>query len=345
MTARATLSAAGADSATGGGCASGCSAARSIRRMRAPPCRRAGAAAAAAGSGLAAGLARQPAEAARRHGAAGGAAGLGAARSPTGGGSWRPTSRRRWAPATPPTRCGRCGGGFRASRFVWLMGADNLAQLPRWRRWRDIAAARAVCGAAPAHLQSPRAGGTGGAPAAGRARGRRCAPAWPAWRRRPGCSCRRRSMPPRPARSAPPARTPEPGVYRHRQAAAPPPAPPPNRPAPPQAAPRKRASPRKPPPAAARRRPARRARRRSPPGPARAPARAPREAAEHRAAGRAAGGDRRQPGGRQGGKRRHHRLAGRAIVRRPDGDGDRPRRPADHRHGDPSGGQAGARPG
>ena len=22
--------------------------------------------------------------------------------------------------------------------FVWLMGADNLAQLPRWRRWRDI---------------------------------------------------------------------------------------------------------------------------------------------------------------------------------------------------------------
>ena len=23
-------------------------------------------------------------------------------------------------------------------RFVWLMGADNLAQLPRWRRWRDV---------------------------------------------------------------------------------------------------------------------------------------------------------------------------------------------------------------
>ena len=22
--------------------------------------------------------------------------------------------------------------------FVWLMGADNLVQLPRWRRWRDI---------------------------------------------------------------------------------------------------------------------------------------------------------------------------------------------------------------
>lgn len=24
-------------------------------------------------------------------------------------------------------------------RFVWLMGADNLAQFDRWRRWRDIA--------------------------------------------------------------------------------------------------------------------------------------------------------------------------------------------------------------
>lgn len=24
--------------------------------------------------------------------------------------------------------------------FVWLMGADNLVQLPRWRRWHDIVA-------------------------------------------------------------------------------------------------------------------------------------------------------------------------------------------------------------
>lgn len=28
---------------------------------------------------------------------------------------------------------------FPCVRFVWLMGADNLAQLPRWRRWRSIA--------------------------------------------------------------------------------------------------------------------------------------------------------------------------------------------------------------
>lgn len=27
---------------------------------------------------------------------------------------------------------------FPRTRFVWLMGADNLTQLPRWRRWLDI---------------------------------------------------------------------------------------------------------------------------------------------------------------------------------------------------------------
>ena len=27
---------------------------------------------------------------------------------------------------------------FPRARFVWLMGADNLSQLPRWRRWRRI---------------------------------------------------------------------------------------------------------------------------------------------------------------------------------------------------------------
>ncbi len=27
---------------------------------------------------------------------------------------------------------------FPNARFVWLMGADNLGQLPRWRRWLDI---------------------------------------------------------------------------------------------------------------------------------------------------------------------------------------------------------------
>ncbi len=27
---------------------------------------------------------------------------------------------------------------FPARRFVWLMGADNLAQFPRWERWEEI---------------------------------------------------------------------------------------------------------------------------------------------------------------------------------------------------------------
>ena len=27
---------------------------------------------------------------------------------------------------------------FPASRFVWLMGADNLAQIRHWERWRDV---------------------------------------------------------------------------------------------------------------------------------------------------------------------------------------------------------------
>ncbi len=29
---------------------------------------------------------------------------------------------------------------FPRARFVWLMGADNLEQLPRWRCWREIVA-------------------------------------------------------------------------------------------------------------------------------------------------------------------------------------------------------------
>jgi nicotinate-nucleotide adenylyltransferase len=29
-------------------------------------------------------------------------------------------------------------GRFPYTRFVWLMGADNLVQLPRWHRWRSI---------------------------------------------------------------------------------------------------------------------------------------------------------------------------------------------------------------
>jgi nicotinate-nucleotide adenylyltransferase len=30
---------------------------------------------------------------------------------------------------------------FPRVQFVWLMGADNLEQLPRWRRWREVVTA------------------------------------------------------------------------------------------------------------------------------------------------------------------------------------------------------------
>jgi len=33
---------------------------------------------------------------------------------------------------------------FRRTRFVLLVGADNLRQLPRWRRWREIARATPI---------------------------------------------------------------------------------------------------------------------------------------------------------------------------------------------------------
>ena len=32
-----------------------------------------------------------------------------------------------------------------AARFVWLMGADNLAQLHRWRRWAEIVRTLPIC--------------------------------------------------------------------------------------------------------------------------------------------------------------------------------------------------------
>ena len=37
-------------------------------------------------------------------------------------------------------------------RFIWLMGADNLAQFHRWRDWRGIARDGADCGRRPSGL-------------------------------------------------------------------------------------------------------------------------------------------------------------------------------------------------
>ena len=80
-----------------------------------------------------------------------------------GGASSPPTSRRGSAPATRWTRCARCAGAFRAARFVFVIGADNLAQLPRWQGWRGMAGDGAHRRAAAAGLDAARARGTGGA--------------------------------------------------------------------------------------------------------------------------------------------------------------------------------------
>ena len=49
---------------------------------------------------------------------------------------------------------GACRAAFRMTRFVWLMGADNLAQMPHWRRWTRDILARARCGLRPPYLLS-----------------------------------------------------------------------------------------------------------------------------------------------------------------------------------------------
>ena len=72
-------------------------------------------------------------------------------------------------------------------RFVWLMGADNLAGFHRWERWDEIMAPRAGRGAGAAGRPAPRRAVAGGAAlralaaAAGTRRGRlpfRDPPAW-----------------------------------------------------------------------------------------------------------------------------------------------------------------------
>ncbi len=50
-----------------------------------------------------------------------------------------PRSSASSARSTPPTRSRRSSAAIPDRRFVWLMGADNLAQFHRWRDWRRIA--------------------------------------------------------------------------------------------------------------------------------------------------------------------------------------------------------------
>ena len=122
--------------ATRPACASACSAARSIRRMPAiSPCQPARAEAARARPRLVAGHARQSAE---EH------AGLPrlAGRAPTPRETCARSAHRRHRPRG---RIGTrytvdtiafAGAALPGVRFVWIMGADNLAQFHRWQHWR-----------------------------------------------------------------------------------------------------------------------------------------------------------------------------------------------------------------
>ena len=95
-----------------------------------------------------AGLARQSAEGQRaRHGAAS------PSRSPRRG-RWRATRRsgateieaRLGTRYTVDTHRGSCAGAIPNHRFIWLMGADNLAQFHQWRDWRRYRARGSDCG-------------------------------------------------------------------------------------------------------------------------------------------------------------------------------------------------------
>jgi hypothetical protein len=98
-----------------------------------------------AGPALADGLARQPAEAAHGHGPVRAAPGLGAPHR-----RWTAHHRNRYraAPGHPVYRDTMRELRRRFPvRFVWLMGADNLRQLPRWGHWLRIMHAHAHAGA------------------------------------------------------------------------------------------------------------------------------------------------------------------------------------------------------
>jgi nicotinate-nucleotide adenylyltransferase len=79
---------------------------------------------------------------------------------------------------------------FPGIRFVWIMGADILAQLPRWRRWRGNRTRSAVRGAAAARLHAAALAGQAARRLRGRRRPAHEAPVLSRSRARDGCSCR-----------------------------------------------------------------------------------------------------------------------------------------------------------
>ncbi len=85
-----------------------------------------------------AGRAPEPFEIHRRYGRPGRSLHPGPRLSPTIRGCGSASSRPISARASPLTHWQRCAGAFPNTRFVWLMGADNLAQIHHWRNWRKI---------------------------------------------------------------------------------------------------------------------------------------------------------------------------------------------------------------
>ena len=74
-------------------------------------------------------------------------------------------------------------------RYVWIMGADNLATFDRWQRWREIFTMVPIVVVDRPGL-APQGPGLQGRPGLCRrqAAGSRRPPAWPTGRRRPGPS-------------------------------------------------------------------------------------------------------------------------------------------------------------
>ena len=123
---------------------------------------------------------------------------------PPTGASGSATSRRGSATTYTADTLRALRRRFPRTRFVWLMGGDNLAQLPYWQRWQDIfrtvpiavfarpgTSSKALAGIA-AHRFAP----------ARACRSRRRA-GWPRCRRRPGCFSTPGSTRARPRRYAP----------------------------------------------------------------------------------------------------------------------------------------------
>ena len=59
------------------------------------------------------------------------------------------------ARATRSTRCESSSAAIPMHRFIWLMGADTVAEFHQWKHWRKLRGITPDCGDSPARLSSP----------------------------------------------------------------------------------------------------------------------------------------------------------------------------------------------